>query len=220
MEGQFIHLFRHAEAHHNAEDNIHIRDPLLTPEGIRQCQGIIHQYNYLRRPTLILVSPLRRCIDTALYAFHPDFNPDVQEFFPPPRILAMPHLQETTENPCDTGSTLELLKKQYGEHVEFNEMFFTSNDWLMKSGTCFANDNILLSRRSEFVRNVILQQTDDEIIVVTHGDFSHFLVNRWLYGPGCGSLFNGLAHGTGIPMVLMKNESHSEMRVEIPPWIR
>lgn len=38
---------------------------------------------------------------------------------------------------------------------------------------------------------------DQEIIVVTRGDFSHFLFNKWLHGAGNGSLFNGLGYTGG-----------------------
>ena len=43
----------------------------------------------------------------------------------PPRIIAHPDLQETADNPCDTGSELEELKKRFpqvvwdGEGVEW-----------------------------------------------------------------------------------------------------
>jgi broad specificity phosphatase PhoE len=219
MPDKVIHIFRHAEAYHNSTDNMEIRDPVLTSSGVEQSLIITRRYNFLNRPTLILTSPLRRCIETALYAFHPIFNPNVTKHFPqPPRILAMPHLQETTEKPCDIGSSLDLLIKEYRGQVEFEDGFFASEDWFTKSGTKFANDNLLLSKRAEFVRNFILQQSDREIIVVTHADFSHFLVNRWLYSPGCGSLFDGLAHASGVPMILVEGESSHEMRVEIPPW--
>ena len=109
---QIIHLFRHGEAAHNVE-GINLQDPLLTTTGEKQAVSIIKNYVFLNNPTLVLISPLRRCIQTALYAFHPDFNEDATKYFSHnPLILAMPHLQETTENPCDTGSPLEVLKNE------------------------------------------------------------------------------------------------------------
>ena len=220
MPQQIIHLFRHGQAAHNIDGGTSVHDPLLTPLGIEQAVAIPETYSFLNRPTLILVSPLRRCIQTALYAFHPDFNRMAEKYFlHTPRILAIPHLQEITENPCDTCSPLKQLKSDYGKYVIFEDKFFKSSDWLVKTGTSYANDNQLLNERAEFVRRFIMEQDDEEIIVTTHGDFSHFLVNRWLYGAGCGTLFNCLGHAMGIPMSLFcRDDSAYEMHLEIPSW--
>ena len=220
MSHQIIHVFRHGHASHNMNDDTDIHDPVLTPLGVEQAIGIPETYSLFNKPTLILVSPLRRCIQSALYAFHPDFNITATKYFTQiPRILAMPHLQETAESPCDTGSPLEQLKRDYGKYVTFEDRFFETDDWLVKSGTSFANNNQLLNERAEFVRKFIIEQPDQEIIVMTHADFSHFLVNRWLYGVGCGTLFNSLGHAAGTPMSLFRrDDSEHEMRVEIPSW--
>ena len=221
MPNQIIHVFRHGEAAHNVE-GVTLQDPPLTSTGKNQAFGIPERYSFMNRPTLILISPLQRCIQTALYGFHPDFNEHAAKFFPRnPRILAMPHLQETTENPCDTGSPLEELQQRYGKYVTFPDEFFSSDDWFAKSGSAFANDNELLNKRAEFVKKFIKEQPDQEIIVVTHGDFSHFLVNKWLYGAGCGSLFNGLGYTAGTPFRLVTREDFEhELHVEIPSWPR
>jgi broad specificity phosphatase PhoE len=129
MPVQIVHLFRHAEVEHNSSNDISLRDPLLTATGLTQSENITRTYKFLNAPTLILVSSPRRCIQTALHAFHPAFNTTTAKNFPnPPRIVAMPHIQEVTENPCDTGSSLELLKAQYGQYVEFGGQFFKSDD--------------------------------------------------------------------------------------------
>jgi broad specificity phosphatase PhoE len=220
MANQIIHLFRHAQAAHNCDANAQLHDPLLTEDGVQQARALTENYQFLNQPTLILVSPLRRCIQTVLHAFHPSFNSDIPNPLPQsPRIMALPQLQEITENPCDTGSSLDLLKAEFGEYVEFQDLYFGSDDWLVKGGTLYADDNDMLSKRADFTKVIIRQQPDREIIVMTHGDFSHFLVNRWLYGPGCGTLFNGLKNATGIPMVLVENDhGNYEMKFEVPFW--
>ena len=219
MSSQTIHLIRHAQAAHNVDHNTSLSDPLLTASGVAEAETFLDGYPFLNRPTLILVSPLRRCIATALSAFDPSTNPRAAHYFDHlPRIVCLPHLQETTESPCDTGSPLSMLKAEYGEHVEFPEDFFGDEEWYKKAGTVFANDNELLSKRAEFVRNFILQCSDQEIVVVTHGDFSHFLVNRWLFGPGCGTIFNGLQHAKGVPVQLVRTADGTELQVEFPSW--
>lgn len=53
---------------------------------------------------------------------------------------------------------------------------------------------------------------------MTPGSFSHFLVNRWLHGPGSGTLFDGLGNASGTPMSLVARDgSEHEMHVEIHP---
>jgi broad specificity phosphatase PhoE len=216
-----VHLFRHAQAYHNSTSDNSLHDPRLTPDGIAQAKAITKNYQFLNKPTLILVSPLRRCIQTALYAFHPAFNKDVRKWFPTtPTFIALPQLQECSAKPCDTGSSLDILKKEFPFSGLFKDTGFESENWLNKSeGTPYADDSEMLSKRAEFVRNYIRRQWDNEIIIVTHGDFSHHLVNQYLYGPGCGSLFNPLNNAEGVSMALPIDRTNGdEMRTEIPPW--
>lgn len=219
MSSQILHLFRHAEAMHNVAHDVSLPDPPLTPKGVIEAEMILDAYPFFNRPTLILVSPLRRCIATALSAFDPATNPRAVRYFDTlPRIVSIPHLQETTENPCDTGSSLSSLKAEFGELVEFPEDLFPCDEWYGKHGTAFANDNDLLGKRAAFVRSFILQCPDEEIVIVTHGDFCHFLVNRWLFGAGCGTLFNGLDRAKGVPQRLVSTTDETQMHVEIPSW--
>lgn len=223
MSSKVVHLFRHAQAYHNSARDNSLPDPSLTPDGIAQAKEITKNYRFLNKPTLILVSPLRRCVQTALYAFHPDFNKDIAKRFPnTPKFVALPQLQECSAKPCDTGSCLDNLREEFPFVGLFWETLFESENWLDKSeGTPYANDNVMLSKRAEFVRNYIRDQLwDNEIIIVTHGDFSHYLVNYFLYGPGCGSLFNCyLDNAEGVPLALSMDRSNGDqMRTAIPPW--
>ena len=225
MASPVIHLFRHAEAESNvAKPNVSdIRDPVLTTEGMKQAKSILKVYQFLNHPTLILTSPLRRTLQTTLRAFHPAFNRKAAQLFPTvtPRILALPHLQETNEYPCDTGSSLESLKADFGDYIEFPEEYFPEN-WFVKKETWLADDNKSLNTRAEFVKQFIVEQScHKEIIVMTHANFAHFLVNRWMYGMGCGSKFDGLHNAEGRPMVLREKdppESGYMMSVDIPVW--
>jgi len=221
---QTIHLFRHAEAAHNVASDYSIRDPRLTKVGLAQAEQIPTTYNFFNHPTLVLVSPFQRTIQTALYAFHPHFNKEATKLYPqgPPRFIALPHLQEVSELPCDTGSSLSSLRKEYGEYVDFPDEHFDSDDWFRKENTPFAYDTVLISKRAKFVREYLKQCQHEEVIVVTHGDFYHFLVNRGLYGPDRGSRFDNLKYAAGLPMVFKakseEDDSDLEMTIEIPAW--
>jgi len=220
MSKQIIHVFRHAEAYHNAQKNVLIPDPHLTAKGNKQAERIPDTYPFFNRPTLILVSPTKRCIQTAMLACDPVLNNRASEHFDQlPRMIALPHLQEVSEHPCDTGSPLSRIKGEYGNWVEFPEDLFTSEEWYVKKGTDFAADDKLVAKRAEFVRSFILDCPDREIIVVTHGAFSDFLVNRWLYGPGCGTLFDGFPdNASGIPFKIVSTEEGTHLEREIPKW--
>lgn len=70
---KIIHFFRHAQAEHNVwsdDDAVYpdVRDTSLTPVGIEQVKGILASaaVTNFKLPTLLISSPLRRCLQTAL----------------------------------------------------------------------------------------------------------------------------------------------------------
>jgi broad specificity phosphatase PhoE len=220
MSSQIIHLFRHAEAHQNAQKVSTILDPHLTGKGNKQAARIVDTYKFFNKPTLILSSPSKRCLETIFAAFDPVLNYQAGKTFDRlPRIIALPHLQETSEHPCDTGSPLSAIKAEYENWVEFPDDLFTSEEWYVKRGTAFADDPKLLAKRAEFVRSFILGCPEREIIVISHGDFSNFLVNRWLHGPGCGTRFDGFPdNACGIPFKIVSTEDGTHLEKQIPDW--
>jgi len=70
-EEKIVHIFRHGEVGRDPE----VVDPPLTSDGIEKAVDLIYKLpRCMKTPTLVVVSPLKRCIQTALYAFHPRFN--------------------------------------------------------------------------------------------------------------------------------------------------
>ena len=70
-ENKIVHIFRHGEEERGSD----IVDPPLTSNGKKKAMDLIYKLpSSMKAPTLVIVSPLRRCIHTALYAFHPYFN--------------------------------------------------------------------------------------------------------------------------------------------------
>lgn len=219
---QYIHLFRHDVAIHSySHEGFYMHDPVLTTDGVKSAKEVLeHPKKRFNKPTLVLISPLQRCIQTALYAFHPEWNKKAAEFFKDglPRFVIMPQLQEMSQQPCDTCHSLEFLKEKYGKEVEFPNEWFTNNDWLVKRGTDYADDNWLAGKRAEFVRQYIKGLPDREVVVVTHGDFIHYLVNRWDWF-GHESKFGRLELGDVATMVIHDlDDSKTQLQREIPPW--
>lgn len=220
---RYVHILRHGLAEHNVSGNFNTHDPLLITSAVETAKDTLaSQKDNFNNPTLVLMSPLQRCIQTALYAFHPEWNKTAAEFFKDgtPRFAVMPQLQEMSENPCDTCHPLEFLKEKYGNQVEFPNEWFTNNDWLIKKGTQYADNEMLVSKRAEFVRQYIKSLPDCEIIAVSHGDFIQHLGNQWRYGmPGNETEFGYVAHGEVVTTVLRAlRDSETQLQRETPPW--
>ena len=122
-----IHCIRHAQGLHNISVANHgLRDPPLTPFGEQQCRDIGATFPFHDQVELIVTSPLRRTIHTALLAFAPEVARGVP-------VLALPLLQEASTLPCDTGSGLETIKKEFEEFaVDFS---LVQEGWHLKVGS-------------------------------------------------------------------------------------
>jgi broad specificity phosphatase PhoE len=109
MVGPIVHVVRHAQGTHNLSQENHSHpDPYLTALGEQQCANLAAEFPFHNQIELIVVSPLHRTVDTALLSMHPAIQNGV-------KLIALPHLQETGEVPCDLGSDPEILKTQYKE---------------------------------------------------------------------------------------------------------
>jgi hypothetical protein len=70
-ENKIIHIFRHGEAKERGDPV----NPPLTNDGFEEATNMITELPpSMKAPTLVLVSPLKRCIETALSAFHREFD--------------------------------------------------------------------------------------------------------------------------------------------------
>lgn len=86
-----------------------IPDPRLTEAGIKECQALEARFPYQSAVDLIVASPLRRTLETALYSFQPAIQRGV-------RVVALAELQETSDVACDTGSDVADLKREFAEY--------------------------------------------------------------------------------------------------------
>ena len=85
-----IHLVRHAQGLHNlCAENTKIHDPDLTPLGKQQCAELQKKFPHHHGVDLIVSSPIRRTLYTALLSFEDDIKKKQLT------IIAMPELQET-----------------------------------------------------------------------------------------------------------------------------
>jgi broad specificity phosphatase PhoE len=147
------------EANSSATYDYSVHDPPLTALGVSQARAVAQRNPSLLTSSALLVSsPLRRTLQTALLAFHR--NP-----------LPHPGFQENSSKPCDTGSPAAQLNK------EFPELDFTLvvDGWDSKEGE-WAPDEPSLAQRAAKMRKWLKDREENEIIVITHGGNLTFTV--------------------------------------------
>lgn len=133
-EQQRIHIFR--VSHPKGRE---FNSP-LSLWGKTQAREIFQKHGYyFTKPTLIVTSTQARYLETALYAFHPDFNPDLKAAINEPgyqgaltafkdiKILVDPRVQEVERVYDDGGAvpTRAQINPNYRKYLTFSEEFFT-----------------------------------------------------------------------------------------------
>ncbi|TGZ79552.1 phosphoglycerate mutase-like protein [Ascodesmis nigricans] len=186
-----ITLIRHGQALHNVDHDYTLPDPVLTSLGESQCRTLPERLSThpstLPAPTIIFTSPLKRTIQTSLLGLQPWLQPD--DNLTPPRLIALPELQETSKMPCDTGSDVEELEGIWGEMVEWGalkgemgEGLGERETWRKKEGV-WAPEPEKLKRRAKWVRAFLKKVAEEEgvehIVCVLHGGFLHYLTEDW-----------------------------------------
>lgn len=185
-------------------DVLQIHDPGLTPMGREAARRFRKLYKYHIKPTLIVSSPLRRCLQTTTIAFGPMIRSGEV------RAIAHPGLQECSTKPCDTGTPLKVLREEFPA-IQFPDELFPRSAWprnrsfqVRKIGTVYDDvPGLLLQRAVNFRKWLREEVSDQEVIVVTHGGFVHFFFDMWDDLPGeSGSRGFDLGLGKAIPMTL------------------
>ncbi|MCJ1463831.1 hypothetical protein MMC07_002440 [Pseudocyphellaria aurata] len=144
-------------------------DPILTPKGEDECQQLRQIFPYHQSVDLLVVSPLRRTIYTALLGFRPEIERGVP-------VIALPEMQETSDLPCDTGSDAKNLKQDMdGKPVDLS---LVHDGWNSKSGR-WAPTKAAVDKRSRQARQWLKARPEKEIVVVTHGGLLHYFTEDW-----------------------------------------
>ncbi|PGH19262.1 hypothetical protein AJ80_04128 [Polytolypa hystricis UAMH7299] len=168
-----LHCVRHAQGFHNLNIANHvIPDPLLTPHGETQCRNLLVNFPYHSQIDLIVASPLRRTIYTALLAFE---KPIREKGL---KIIALPEIQETSDVPCDIGSDLEDLAREVEEKGLPVDLSLVVKGWNSKAGKFAPNAEALTGRARE-ARQWFKARPEKEIVMVSHGGFLHYFTEEW-----------------------------------------
>lgn len=165
-----IHCIRHAQGYHNLSTaNQSIHDPSLTPLGIQQCHTLTSTFPHTSSIDLLVASPLRRTLYTALYSFPSKATSGIP-------LIALPEIQETSDLPCDTGSSRADLEKEFeGKNVDLQ---LVTDDWNDKKGR-WSPARPAVEERCRIARNWLKERKEKDIVVVTHGGVLHYLTEDW-----------------------------------------
>ena len=185
MESQ-IHIVRHAESVHNVTKDFSPLDPSLTSLGFEQAAKLNQSFPNADRIGIIITSPLRRAIQTALTAFPSILD---KQYFESnsgsgvengASLVIDPLLQERSALGCDTGSDRAVLERDF-PRLDFSSL---GGDWPSKEGI-FAADDKLVHERAKSVRSGLVELSEQlnsgekrDIVIVTHGVFMKFLTEE------------------------------------------
>ncbi|RDL37050.1 Phosphoglycerate mutase-like protein [Venustampulla echinocandica] len=183
MAKTYLHLVRHAQGFHNLNAANHsLPDPDLTPLGEKQCETLSQIFPYHSKITHLIASPLRRTLYTALLSFPAAVKAGH-------KLLAVPELQETSDLPCDTGSSPAALKAEFEGNPKWNvDLSRVQEGWNVKTGKYAPTASAISSRALEarlFLRSLASQSSqaasgeDVHIVVVTHGGYLHYFTEDW-----------------------------------------
>ncbi|TVY84750.1 putative phosphatase SPAC5H10.03 [Lachnellula suecica] len=170
-----LYLVRHGQGFHNVSEsqphgNSFVKDPLLTPVGKMQCAGLRKLFaEFHDNIDLVLASPLRRTVQTAVLGLGPTIQRDVP-------ILLVPKAQEISDKPCDTGTDPTGLKisldEIFGEQVEYGfdssriDYSLVEEGWNSKKGEYEASLEAT-KKRADALRCWLWSRPEENIALVT-----------------------------------------------------
>ncbi|KLU83715.1 hypothetical protein MAPG_02766 [Magnaporthiopsis poae ATCC 64411] len=202
-------FIRHAQALHNLRNKIH--DPDLTDLGREQsrtlCKHLQETLPGKLDVDLIIVSPMRRCIQTAQIGL--GFLID-----PPPGgkkvpVVAHAGWQEVSAKPCDTGSPLEALANEF-PFVDFSKVDPVYPDKTSPAGAPYAYSKSAVLSRGQSVLRDLHSRPEKVIAVVSHSGFLRAGVCGWWFSNADYRVFDFAersADDADTPYQLVQSES-------------
>lgn len=183
-----IHCVRHGQGFHNVGAGCYtLPDPRLTPLGEEQNMVLRNTaFSDQSKISLILASPLCRTLQSAYLVFQPALTTSSKCY---PEIIAVPDAQETSDDPCDVGTDLSVLRKVVAESKWPVDLSLVKDGWNVKAlGTHYSPESKAIAARAREARIFIRQKirklieqgdTDPQVALVTHGGFLHYFTDDW-----------------------------------------
>jgi broad specificity phosphatase PhoE len=183
MASSQIYLVRHAESAHNISKDFSQPDPPLTPLGLEQAAKLEQTFPHSAHIGLVITSPLKRAIQTALSGFSHILDKRYYDSSSKlgveggAELIIDPGLQERSALPCDTGSDQDVLSEIF-PRLNFERLWKV---WQVKVGLYAENENVVEERARKVRRGLfeaekgLKEREKNDIIVVTHGMFMKYL---------------------------------------------
>ncbi|KAF7197111.1 putative phosphatase SPAC5H10.03 [Pseudocercospora fuligena] len=166
-----VYAVRHAQGYHNlCVENHKMPDPDLTELGEQQCRDLQDNFPHHDEIDLIVASPIRRTLYTALISFHDTIQRKNL------KVIALPELQETSDLPCDTGSPKEKLEEEFANKPV--DLSLVPEGWNCKRGK-WSPTSQAIQARARAARKFLKNREEKNIVVVTHGGFLHYFTKDW-----------------------------------------
>ncbi|KAF2716467.1 hypothetical protein K431DRAFT_289385 [Polychaeton citri CBS 116435] len=107
----------------------------------------------------------------------------------PSRILALPDAQETSDDPCDTGSDPAVLHSTVAENNWPVDLSLINDGWNVKTlANRYSPHSNAIKARARDARILLRQKirelvrkgdVDAHVILVTHGGYLHYFTDDW-----------------------------------------
>lgn len=176
-----VFFIRHGES----EANVHfyrgevdaarnMLDPSLSAKGFEQARATAEDAVLAdafasaeeHGEVLVVVSPLRRTIQTAMGALH-GWLDKLEAAGSPARVAFAPDIQETGEVLCDTGRPPAEIREEFADSYPFLPYHDLPEGWHLKEGPYRDTGPVLASRLTSFTKWV-QDQPEKTVIVVAH----------------------------------------------------
>ncbi|KAI2602525.1 phosphoglycerate mutase-like protein [Hypoxylon sp. NC1633] len=169
-------LVRHAQARHNAENDFALRDPDLTEEGRSQCADLrksLLENELARQAQLVIVSPLRRTVQTALRSMDWLVEKGV-------KVEADADWQENSVQPCDTGSPISQLESEFAS-VNFSQVDPVFPDKVSPAASRYHFTKTAIMERAQAALKKLYEREEKVVVVVSHSAFLRLAVSGYWY---------------------------------------
>ncbi|KAI1170992.1 histidine phosphatase superfamily [Nemania sp. FL0916] len=170
-------LIRHAQAEHNSTQDYSLRDPGLTELGWKQCAELrkgLMEDPLAQQAELIVVSPMRRTIQTALATVDWLAEKGV-------KLQADAHWQENTAKPCDVGSAVATVADEF-PGIDYSAVDPVWPDKTSRAGSEYHYTKTAIIARGQAALQKLHGRPEKVIIVVSHSGFLRLSVTGcWFF---------------------------------------
>jgi broad specificity phosphatase PhoE len=174
MPPKRIYFIRHAQALHNLDppSNFHIQDPPLTVTGERQCMRICDSLPPSISLDLLVVSPLRRAIQTLILGLPSHVRNT--------KILVLPLAQEIGPHPSDTGSETSAIKSFFPEEIagKVDISALEADLWYPSKAGPYESTQHAVGLRADAVRKWLYAREEESVVFLTHGGLIRYILNE------------------------------------------